>query len=151
MCGDSVRFCRWPKICLMTAGSSIQAITITGCGAFAAGLNVYIKYPLAALCKGQRRASFCRCWPLLDYPGLVAPAPPGRRHPRPVPSVGRKHTVKAGQIDSGVLAPAPPGAKCNPAENGGPTQWGRVNTLQTQIVSILHQFTDIKVRKVFTS
>ena len=85
----------------MTAGSSIQAITITGCGAFAAGLNVYIKYPLAALCKGQRRASFCRCWPLLDYPGLVAPAPPGRRHPRPVPSVGRKHTVKAGQIDSG--------------------------------------------------
>ena len=29
VCGDSVRFCRWPKICLMTAGSSILAITLT--------------------------------------------------------------------------------------------------------------------------
>ena len=61
-------------------------------GAFATGLSVDIENTLEPLSPGQRRSSFCGCWPLLDYSGLVASAPLWGCHQRSVFAVRRKHT-----------------------------------------------------------
>ncbi len=70
-------------------------------GALATALNVDIENTLEVLNPGQRRSSFCGCWPLLDYSGLVASAPLCRCHQRSVFAVRRKHTVKTCQIHPG--------------------------------------------------
>jgi hypothetical protein len=67
-----------------------------------AGLDIDAEDPFQALSTGHRGAPFARCR-LLPIPRrgmLASPAPLGRRHPRAVFAVRRKHPVETGEIES---------------------------------------------------
>ena len=97
---------------MITTGSSMQAMTFMAplqalqismsilktrlghCALVNAMDGMYAGF--AGAKTGHRHSPFRRGWRSIGHPGLVAPAPPGRRHQRPVLGIRCKHTVEAG-------------------------------------------------------
>ena len=72
--------------------------------AFTAGFDVDAEYAFQALSPGHGCPLFGGrlVLPLIGCPGLIALAPPGRRHPRTVLTVRCEHAMETGQVDSGL-------------------------------------------------
>jgi hypothetical protein len=69
--------------------------------AFLAGLDVDIENALEALRPGHRGPPSGGCWRFFGFPGLVAPAPPGRGDHGAMPAVRGEHAMEAGEVDLG--------------------------------------------------
>jgi len=67
-----------------------------------AGFHVNVEYPFQSLSPTHRHMSLRGCFLILIRCQFwAALAPPGRRHPHPVLTVRRKHTMESGQVDPG--------------------------------------------------
>jgi hypothetical protein len=68
-----------------------------------AGFHVNVEHPFQSLSPTHRHMSLRECFLILircQFPAALAP--PGRRHPHPVHTVRRKHTMEPAQVDSGL-------------------------------------------------